>query len=328
MTRTERTRIMVIGVVVPVVIGLAGVIVILIALPDLPDPIAVHWGPSGMPDGFGPAWLSVVLLIVVVGGYSAFALGFARGEGTFTVNQRMILAIGPFLATVMTVLLAGSTLMQRGLESGADAASIGPYVVGGFAGGLATGALAWLLLPASAPLPPLDLENAPVLELGATERAVWMQRIEPQRWLGVFVLGILGLAIIGGGVALWLVAPLPAFTVYVLVLLLVAVLVISTLFWQVRVDETGFRATSAVGVPRFVIPLAQVRGAAVVEVVPVRDFGGWGIRWGGDGRLGVITRGGQAIEVQRTSGKSLVVTVDNAAQAASLLNALKARAVA
>ena len=167
-----------------------------------------------------------------------------------------------------------------------------------------------------------------MLELGATERAVWMQRIEPQRWLGVFVLGVLGFALIGGGVALWVAAPVPAFVLYVVVLLLVAVLVISTLFWQVRVDESGFRATSAVGLPRFVIPLDQVRGAARVDVVPVRDFGVWGIRWGGGGRLGVVTRGGQAIEVQRTNGKSLVVTVDNAEKGASLLNALKARAVA
>jgi len=60
-------------------------------------------------------------------------------------------------------------------------------------------------------------------------------------------------------------------------------------------------------------------------VDPMGQFGGWGLRWGPAG-FGVVLRTGEGIEVRRRSGKTLTVTVDDAATGAALLNALVARA--
>jgi hypothetical protein len=60
-------------------------------------------------------------------------------------------------------------------------------------------------------------------------------------------------------------------------------------------------------------------------VVPLGEFGGFGLRWGPGRRLGIITRGGEALEVQRRDGRTVVVTVDDAATAAGLLMAFAAR---
>jgi hypothetical protein len=57
----------------------------------------------------------------------------------------------------------------------------------------------------------------------------------------------------------------------------------------------------------------------------MRDFGGWGWRVGRGGRVGVVTRKGEGLLVERTGGRSIVVTVDGAAGAAGLLNALADR---
>ena len=55
------------------------------------------------------------------------------------------------------------------------------------------------------------------------------------------------------------------------------------------------------------------------------EFGGWGYRVGRGGRVGVVLRTGEALQVQRTGGRAFVVTVDDAATGAALLNTLAAR---
>ena len=53
--------------------------------------------------------------------------------------------------------------------------------------------------------------------------------------------------------------------------------------------------------------------------------GGWGLRVGRGGRTGLVVRSGQALEVERTGGRIVVVTVDDAARGAALLTAVAAR---
>lgn len=319
----DRTRILLVAVVVPAVIALGGALLIVLALPDLPDPVAIHWGASGAPDGFGPAWPSLLLLVVLVLAYSAFALVAARGKG-LSIVQRLVVATSPFLSVLLTVTLAGSLWMQRGLDDAAAAPGVELLLLGGTLGGLALGVGAWFVLPAATPLD--DTRVTPeTLPLGATERAVWMQRMEPSGVLAVFAVGTLALVTVVGVVSLALSAPLPVTLVYGALLLVIALLVAATLFWRVRVTEEGLEVRSAVGIPRFRIPLADVESASLVEVEPVRDFGGWGLRWGGPGRFGVVTRRGDGVEVRRRSGRVFVVTVDDARTGAALLNSLVAR---
>ncbi len=324
---TNQTRMIVVGVLAPLIIAAAGIIAILVSIPTLPSPIATHWGFSGVPDGFGNAAVGLVMIALVVVAYSAFAFVVARSSHeTSTVNQRVILSIGPFLATILTVIMAGSTVMQAGLRDARLAPNIAPVVALGFALGIALAVLAWFLLPKSIPVPAVDAATLPKIELGATERVAWMQRVEPSRQVGAIVAILLALVLGGGGVVLAVAAPLPLFLIWLVGMLLIGALTVSALFWRVTIDGKGLRARSVIGFPRFVIPPSEVATAAAITVHPTRDFGGWGIRWGGTRRIGVVTRAGEALEVTRKDGRSLVVTASQAQTGAALLNALAARA--
>jgi len=113
------------------------------------------------------------------------------------------------------------------------------------------------------------------------------------------------------------------FTVIVVLLLLVALSLL--LPWRVSADARGLRVVATTGLLRFRIPLEDVARAGVVDITPMRDFGGWGIRIA-SGRLGIITRKGEALQVERHSKRSaVVVTVDDPATGAAVLNGLIAR---
>jgi hypothetical protein len=101
--------------------------------------------------------------------------------------------------------------------------------------------------------------------------------------------------------------------------------VLGTASWPVRVDEAGLTVRSALGWPQFVVTAADVESAAVAQVTPLGEFGGYGLRYAPNGRVGIITRRGEALDVKRRNGRSLVVTVDDAGTAAGLLTTLSAR---
>lgn len=321
---TDRIRKLLVGIVVPVLIGLGGVAAILTSLPELPDPVAIHWGPTGEPDGFGPATTNLVLLLVFIVVYGVISLIVARGKDGFSVTQKALLATAPFLAVLLTAVLAGSLVLQRGLEDATQAPSVLPLLGVGTVAGLVVGVGAWFLLPRTTQRV-ADEATVPTLQLGATERGAWIRRSGPSGAVQLFVIGTLVLVSAVAIVALVLSAPPLLAVIYGGVLLLIALFVSSTVYWRVRVTDEGLEARSALGIPRFAVPLREVAEATVITVNPVRDFGGWGLRWGGQGRFGIVTHAGEALEVRRTNGKSLIVTVDDASQAASLLNALRAR---
>ena len=66
MNTTSRRREQVIGLALPVAILVISLAVMFWALSDLPDPVAVHWGPAGTPDAFGSPLLAFILLPVTV----------------------------------------------------------------------------------------------------------------------------------------------------------------------------------------------------------------------------------------------------------------------
>lgn len=58
-----------------------------------------------------------------------------------------------------------------------------------------------------------------------------------------------------------------------------------------------------------------------MTVNPMGDFGGWGLRLSVDGRVGVVLRTGEALQITRRKGRPFVVTVDDAETAAAVLSA-------
>jgi hypothetical protein len=111
---------------------------------------------------------------------------------------------------------------------------------------------------------------------------------------------------------MWWLAAIPA---------VLSVALLTTTAWRVRVDPEGLSVRAMLGWPGIRVPAADVASAGSTQLVPLGEFGGYGLRSGLDGRVGVITRAGTALEVRRRDGRAVVVTVDDAATAAGLLQA-------
>lgn len=103
-------------------------------------------------------------------------------------------------------------------------------------------------------------------------------------------------------------------------LLLIVAVMLATVRTVVTVERHGVRARIGLyGVPRRFIGIDTITRAVVVNVHPLKDFGGWGDRFR-RGRRGFICRGGQAIRLELTRGPALVITIDDAHRAADRIN--------
>lgn len=320
-----RRRILLVGVALPAALLLAALAVMVWALPELPSPVATHWGPSGQPDGFGSPVLSFVLLPVISIAWIAFAFVVARRlrPAGPAVNQKLVLATGVFLTAYLGTLIAGSFVIQRGVADARDSGSILPVLLLATVVGVLLAVAAWFLLPPAAapePVPPLD--ELPARPLTASERVSWVRRVEPRsRSIGV-ILGIAGVLIVAGALLALGTQPLWAL-VFVLPAVLIA-LGYALTFWTVTVDRHGLVARGGPGWPTIRIPLENIEAAQVITVDPIIDFGGWGLRWA-PGRTGIILQRGTALEVRRPTGRDLVITLDDAAAPAELINGLVRR---
>jgi hypothetical protein len=311
--------VLLVAVGLPLAVTAVGLALVIAWLPQLPDPVAVHWGTTGA-DGFAPAWAWVLGYAVLGIGVPVLfgALSFAGSRVGPTWAQKLLTSASLGVTVVLAVTFVGTTAVQRGLEDAADAPDVGWIVVAALAAGLVAGAIGWFVQP---PLIPAanELIAAEPLPLGRGERAVWLATTQaaPGVLLTiivaiVLVLGCATLLVVQTGGESWFLFFAPVALV---------LLALSTTRWRVRVDETGLLVQSVLGRPRYRVPVAEIARAGAVEVSPTADFGGWGVRHGEGRRLGVITRGGPALEAVRHDGSSIVVTVDDAETGASLLSA-------
>jgi hypothetical protein len=127
---------------------------------------------------------------------------------------------------------------------------------------------------------------------------------------------------LGVAVAAALVLPRPGGVVVAAALGVIALA--CALFGRVRVLVGRDGLTAGLGWfgwPRLRVPLEQVADVAVERVEPMRS-GGWGLRLVA-GTTAVVIRRGEGIRMTRTTGRTLVVTVDGAAQGAAVLLAYR-----
>ncbi|WP_190278872.1 DUF1648 domain-containing protein, partial [Cellulomonas sp. B6] len=287
--------------------------------PRLPDPVATHWSGTDVPDGFGsPASLLAVPL--VVGGLLAvglWALAFWLGRDTST--RRVAAGFASGTAAFLSATTLGTLHGQLDLADAADAPGVGPTIGLALGVALVVGVVVALVVPRTPHQPttaPVD-PAAPRADLGATERAAWSSTVTSRA------------ALVAGGVAALTTAGLAiGLRTPAMLLVPAALLALGAAMFVLRVsvDGRGLVARSPLGWPTLHVPLDEVVAARAVSVDPFGEFGGWGYRVGQDGRVGVVLRRGEAIEVERTGGRVNVVTVDDAARAASLLNTLADRA--
>ncbi len=325
--RTRVRRFVLVALALPAAVVLGGLAVLLLAAPALPDPVAVHWGADGRPDGFGPLWLTMLLVGVTGLGLPLLLTITSLPSLRAGDHGRVYPFLGAFslgLGVFVTVLVTTATMQQIGLASADDAPAIWIALIAALVLAAGAGAAGWFLQPRD-PFAPVRAEPTEPTVLAPAETAVWVRRVTISP-AGAVVLGsaVLLLVVItvitaiavDDVLALWITA---AATVFV------SLAVLTNCAFHVRIDDSGLSVTSAAGWPRVHLPLTEVRDAAHVQVEPMGEFGGWGMRWAPGGKFGVVSRRGPGIEVRRTNGKTLTVTVDDAQTGAALLNGLVAR---
>lgn len=318
-----RLPLLVIAILLPLVVTIVGILVVVPFVPA--REIAVHWGLGGEPDGYAPAWVTV-LVLAIVGVLTPLAFGiplFVTRRDGVSITHKMLAVVSLWLALFLVVLGGWMIFGQQ------DAAAPPPGVASGllFAFGISipVAAVAWVFAPPTVPVEPVGMPAEP-LPIADGERAVWLgrTRLATPGLVAVAVGIVLSAA---SGVVAALVTDGAAAAVLGVPVLLLALL-LTTSFWTVRADATGLTVRSATGWPRFRVAAPDIAQAGTTRATALGEFGGWGIRFGRGRRLGIIMRSGEALEVQSRDGGALVVTVDDAGTAARLLSAVALRATA
>jgi amino acid transporter len=294
-------------------------------LPDMPPTVATHWNGSG-PDGFGPAWAvpldTAVLGLGLVALFTAIMLAGTR-DGRWGPMMRLLGALSIGVNVLIVVGITWSFGMQRGLADPHDAPGIGLQFLACSAIAIAVGFIGWLVQPNVTTDGREPSRTVEPLHLAAGERAVWVRTTAMNR-AGMVVL-IASILVLAVGTAVAAATDSTAMWLMLGLTLLLAVLTVTTLVFRVRVDDRGLVARSPLGIPRFHVPIDDVAAVAITNVSPTADFGGWGIRLAPDGAFGIVLGAGEALQITRRNGRRFVVTVDDAATAAALLEALSAR---
>ncbi|MEU7134147.1 DUF1648 domain-containing protein [Streptomyces sp. NPDC046261] len=285
---------------------------------QLPDPMATHFSGAGHADGYTTLgsfpYAALALLLVPAATFAGLAYGMRRGR------TRALVALGYGLAGLLGYLLRALVLDNARAGRSGDAARFPLWQLGAaLAIGAAAAGLGWLLAGRDAPAarePAASGPAAPRLVLRHGEAATWT------RSAGSRPLRLTGLALALTGVALGLLVDRGTG-----VGLFIGGLVTGAFSGaRVTVDRHGLSAHLPwLPRPRLRVPLARVESATSRHIDALADLGGWGYRVV-PGRSGLVLRSGEAIVARLTTGSEFVVTVDDAATAAALLDALATRA--
>lgn len=296
--------------VLPLLAVATTVVVPLAVWGRLPDPMASHWALSGVPDDALPKISEVLLItlvtaIVGIGPLLALRVRFSR----WSTRVLVALAVGGSgLFATLRVLTVRANLDAATWEAAAPlpwSTALVTLVVGGVLGAVGV----WLA--GDRPDPPVTTSPPADVEVVPGEAVVWSGGASSR--FGTVVPAAL-LALTAGS---WWIAG-PARNVVLIVLPLVAL--VATLVGEVRVT-VGPRGLTAglgwLGWPRLRVPIDQITDVRVEDVEPTA-YGGWGLRFV-PGATAVVIRRGEAIRVERTGRRVLVVTVDDAARGAGVL---------
>ncbi|MEV0697739.1 DUF1648 domain-containing protein [Saccharopolyspora sp. NPDC050389] len=277
----------------------------------LPDPIASHWGFSGVPDDSMP--LAGLLIFVLVGW---LVLGLAAaGYGVRGWPRRRtraaagaILAAGALFMIGLTALTVWSNLdVAEWRQARSMNWQMIPVVV---VAGLA-GRLGWFACNRGPDVAAQDAAEGPELALKAGQRAVWLASVSSQALRAV------------GGLVLLVAAAIAVFQPWPVVLapLLAGVACLALSSARVQIDERGVRV--AFGPQRWpdrLIRLAQIEGARVETRRPM-EVGGWGYRVL-PSSTAIMLRGGECLVLRLASGRDFYISVEHAERGAELVNAL------
>lgn len=313
----------IVSLLVPIAVTIAGVVLMLSWLPDLPSEVVVHWGIDGA-DGYAspvgyPILFGAIGILASVGLGSATMFSVARSELTWVLK---VLALLPLWLSVFLGILAAWLLAAQRDGATAPVDPVAPILLGLVVASVLA-VVGWFVLPVADRPARGQTVAARTLPIAPGERVLWTASATSSTALMVIVGGVLllatalvAVAVVLTGGRYWFLALVP---------IPILLIVVSMFAWRIRVDHRGVEVRSIIGVPRFFVPVTDIESAGVAEINPIADFGGWGPRWGSRKRFGLILHRGEALEVHRRDGRSLVVTIDGPEDAAALVNGLVAR---
>lgn len=292
---------------------------VLLTIGDLPRRLAVSFGADGRADGLMSTPLALLVFGVVALGVPALLLTMAvTGQWWRGSSARVTSAFVSGLACGLVALFVHLLWSQQGLVDPLQARLLPMAAVWSIAVALAVGLLVAAVLPR--PLPQPGPVVAEPIDLAPSDRVSWFGRAVTSRAVGTVLAGVVLLVLV-------LMLALQEWWLLIVLGLLLLVLPAVSVF-QVTVDRSGLAWRSALGWPRGRVAIGDVVGATVVQVRP-GDYGGYGFR-SVPGATGLITRPGEALSVIHRRGaapaeRRLVITVDDALTAASVLEELRRR---
>lgn len=319
-TSTGASRV---GVAAIVGVALAAQAVIWSIAPELPNPVASHWGLGWEPNGFSSVGTVAVIALAI--GLVLPLLMLLLGVGVRAAREMSAFSVG--LATLIQTQFCVMLWTQRGLSDARQATGVGGGLVWGLVAGVATGLLTWFLVRRRGPLPTAD-RDLPVdgerLEIGSGATVAWTGSTRVSRSaraLGAAGLGVLAvMVVVFVGVQDWGAAA------FIMLLALLIGFLLGSMWCDVTVDSRGVQARGLFRMPWVRVPLSNIAVARVDQVRGLGDFGGYGIRHSIDGRRkGLVTSDGEALLLERVGMPDHVLTVDDAQGAARVLNTLLSR---
>jgi hypothetical protein len=273
----------------------------------LPDPVAVRWGLAGMravPWYHLPLWLwtggSAALWCLAWAALKPLAPPFPRqrerAAGVYT--------LAGLLLTAQVLILGTNTGHQSWHQAGVPTATLAAITGAGLALTLAArGAGAMLAGAAQPAAPPPQPHGA----RAPGQRMIWSGGAR-NRLAWAVAAAIALVATVAGSSVAHLIAGLAA----------AAVLAV---FSAVGVVAGPGGVTATLGPwhwPRRHVPITEIEAATSFELMALA-YRGWGLRRLPGGSAWIV-RSGDALELALRNGRRFVVTVDQAAQAAALVN--------
>lgn len=301
-------------VALPFALAWAAVLATFAALRDrLPDRLAMHFSSGGQADGFTSlgAFLPVITAVLLLPGLlvAAAAHRSRTGPGAW----RILVAAGYGTAAMLAYDFIATLGAHAGVARATEVTLPLWHLAVSFAVAGAVGGAGWLLAGRGESLAdePSDGTAGPRLPLAKGETAVWT------RGVGSPVLVVVG----GGTTLLGVVLTVVTDVTAEAALIAVGLISVALSRCRVTVDRRGLSVAPWFAPrPRMRIPLERIANATSREARAL-GLGGWGFRVQ-PGRSALVLRSGDALFLRLTTGKEFVVTVDDAATAAALLNTL------
>ncbi|PKQ25566.1 MAG: hypothetical protein CVT64_09095 [Actinobacteria bacterium HGW-Actinobacteria-4] len=277
----------------------------------LPEPLASHWGVSGAPDASAPRLVDLLVIGFVTVTIALGPILAARAPMPRSMARLLVGTAWAGSATFATlrVLTVRANLDVPSWQQASEVTGLTMLAVLGIA---TVAAVFGVLLAGDRPDHQRSTYSVDAATVKPGEAVVWVSGTSSR--LGALVASVLVLV---AGLGAWLL-PGQGRIIFVAAILMAALAM--TVMGQCRVT-VGPRGMTVrlgwLGWPRLSVPIAQVTDVRVEDIDPM-SYGGWGVR-SVPGATGVIIRAGEGIRVERTTGRALVVAVDDAAVGAGVL---------